>query len=41
MNLNQNEIIITIRICFSDKLATKSYEFLMIDCGLQTKVAWW
>ena len=41
MNINQNEIIITLRICLTEKLATKSYELAIIDCGLQTNVAQW
>ena len=34
MSWKENEIIITFRICFTEKLATKSYEFVIIDCGL-------
>ena len=34
MNLNQNEIIITLRICLSEKWAKKSYEFVITVCEL-------
>ena len=34
MNLNRNKIIITLRSCFSYKLAAKSYEFVIIVDGL-------
>ena len=34
MNLNQNEIIITLRIYLSEKCAKRSYEFLIITYGL-------
>ena len=34
MNLNQNEIIITLRIYLSENWAKRSYEFLIIAYGL-------
>ena len=34
MNLNQNEIIITLRINLSEKWAKKSYEVVIIVYGL-------
>ena len=34
MNLNQNEIIITLRIYLSEKWPKKSYEFVIVVYGL-------
>ena len=45
MNLNPNEIIITLRIYLSEKWAKASYEFVItvygLPVGLPTKVAQW
>ena len=34
MNLNQNEIIMTLKIYLSEKWAKRSYEFVIIVYGL-------